>query len=166
MIEMALVFPILVLLIVGLLELGMAFKDFLTVSHAAREGSRVGAFVGDALDADCQILLATVAALDAADISRLQRIEIYKADSNGNQIASKTNVWTYQAGDVNDCASWSESVTWPSTTRQVTVGSTPLDIIGVRVILDRNWITGFPPFVGSYTLNETTIIRMEPEAFE
>ncbi len=165
MIEMALVFPILVLLIVGMLELGMAFKDFLTVSHAAREGSRVGAFVGDALDADCQILLATVAALNPGDVNRLQRIEIYKADSNGNQITSKTNTWTYQSGDPNDCLSWSEAVTWPSTSRQVTAGPTPLDIIGVRVILDRSWITGFPPFVGSYTIDETTIIRMEPEAF-
>ncbi len=165
MIEMALVFPILVLLIVGLLELGMAFKDFLTVSHAAREGSRVGAFVGDALDADCQILLATVAALNPGDVNRLQRIEIYKADGNGNQITSKTNTWTYQSGDPNDCLSWSEAVTWPSTSRQVTAGPTPLDIIGVRVVLDRSWITGFPPFVGSYTIDETTIIRMEPEAF-
>ncbi len=162
---MALVFPILVLVIVGMLETGMAFKDYLTVSHAAREGSRVGAFVGDALDADCQILQATVAALNGGDVNRLQRIEIYKADSNGNQIAGKTNVWTYQAGDVSDCASWSESVTWPSTSRQVTAGPTPLDIIGVRVILNRSWITGFPPFSGSYTVNETTIIRMEPEAF-
>lgn len=166
MIEMALVFPILVLIVVGMLETGMAFKDYLTVSHAAREGSRVGAFVGDALDADCQILQATVAALNSGDVGRLQRIEIYKADNNGNQIAGKTNTWTYQAGDPSDCASWTESVNWPSTSRQVTAGSTPLDIIGVRVLLDRSWITGFPPFSGSYTVNETTIIRMEPEAFE
>jgi hypothetical protein len=166
MVEMALIFPILVLLLIGTLELGMAFKDFLTVSHAVREGSRVGAFMGDALDADCQILLASVAFLDPGDIDRLRRLEIYRADSSGSQILAQTNTWTYREGDPSDCGSWTEVVRWPSTERQVVVGSTPLDIIGVRIIMVRSWLTGFPPFSGSYELNETAIIRIEPEAFE
>jgi hypothetical protein len=55
------------------------------------------------------------------------------------------------------------------TSRQVAVsatgGGSTLDIIGVRVILDREWVTGFGPFSGSMTVDESTITRMEPEVY-
>ena len=64
-------------------------------------------------------------------------------------------------------ANWSVITPWPSTSRQTTVGPTaPLDIIGVRIRMPRNWISNFPPFTGSYTIDERSILRMEPEVFE
>jgi hypothetical protein len=94
------------------------------------------------------------------------RIQINKADSAGNQITAKTNTYTYTGTDPSDCADWTAVVNWPSTSRQTLVGTTPLDIIGVRLIVEHDWMTGFPPFTGSFDVDEATIIRLEPEAYE
>lgn len=83
-------------------------------------------------------------------------------------------MWTYTGGDPDSCElpidptdSWSHgAIAYTPGSRQTTVGSTPLDIIGVRITLDRSWVTGFPPFRGSFTIDESTITRLEPEAFE
>ena len=45
-VEMAIVFPLLVLMIIGIIEIGVAFRDYLTVSAASREGARVAALAG------------------------------------------------------------------------------------------------------------------------
>jgi len=42
-VEFALVLPILIMLIFGVVEFGIAFGDFLAITHAAREGARLAA---------------------------------------------------------------------------------------------------------------------------
>lgn len=158
--------PLIMLLFVGIMEFGMSFYDFLTVEQAAREGVRTGAFVGTAPDADCQIVTSIVNFLPNGFLDRIDHIEIYEATSDGDQIASLTNTWQYKNGDPLDCAlNWIVVEQWPSTTRQTAAGSQPLDIIGIRIQMTHNWITGFPPFTGSYLIDESTILRMEPEMF-
>ncbi|NOY56661.1 MAG: pilus assembly protein [Actinobacteria bacterium] len=170
LVEFALVMPLIMLLFIGIMEFGMSFYDFLTVEQAAREGVRTGAFVGTAPDADCQIMTSIVDFLPNGFLDRVDRFEIYEATSDGDQIASRTNTWTYTGGDPDPCANpllnWSVVEQWPSSTRQTAAGSQPLDIIGIRIQMTHNWITGFPPFTGSYVIDESTILRMEPEAFE
>jgi Flp pilus assembly protein TadG len=46
LVEAALVLPIIILLTVSLLELGLAFREFLTLSFTAREAARVGSLAG------------------------------------------------------------------------------------------------------------------------
>ena len=54
--EFALVFPILLLIVVGILEFGLAFRTFQVVTNAAREGARTAVLgtdadgVGDVVD--------------------------------------------------------------------------------------------------------------------
>jgi len=161
--------PILLLLFIGIMEFGMSFYDFLTVEQGAREGVRTGAFVGTAADADCQIITSIVSFLPNGFLDRIDRIEIYEATSDGDQIASRTNTWRYTGGDPDPCAApllnWTVVEQWPSITRQTAAGSQPLDIIGIRIQMTHDWITGFPPFTGSYLIDESTILRMEPEVF-
>jgi Flp pilus assembly protein TadG len=45
--ELALFFPVLLLIMVGMLDLGRAFHVYTTVVNAAREGARYGAFYPD-----------------------------------------------------------------------------------------------------------------------
>lgn len=162
--------PIMILIMLGTLEVGLAFKDYLTVSYATREGSRIGALAGNDPDADCNIVQGVLAALGSAtSMDDFQRLQIFAADpTTGNRIVAKTNTWTYVGTDPYDCANdWTIVENWPSTSRAVVFGPTSeLDIIGVRVEYTHDWITGFPPFSGSFTIDETTIIRIEPEAFE
>jgi hypothetical protein len=44
-------------------------------------------------------------------------------------------------------------------------GPDDLDIAGVRIVFDHSWITGFPPFSGTFTINEATVSRLEPEEY-
>ncbi len=174
LVEAALVFPILILIIMGTLEIGLAFKDYLTVSYISREGARLGALAGDDPAADCAILRGIGGLATSGDLARIDEIQIFKADEgSGNQ--GLTNTATYVPGnDPTVCNvpstpadGWDiNPVNWSPTSRQTTVGSDALDIIGVRVIMTRSWVTGFPPFRGTFQVDETTLTRLEPKAFE
>ncbi len=161
--------PIMLLVMIGTLELGLVFKDYLTVSYASREGARVGALAGNAADADCAIVQSVVDILGPTSLGNFQKLQIYAADpSTGNRIVAKTNSWTLVGSDPYDCANdWTIVENWPSTSRGVLFGSSStLDIIGVRIINTHDYITGLPPFAGSIDIDEATISRMEPEGFE
>jgi hypothetical protein len=170
LIEAAIIMPIMILIMMATLEIGLAFKDYLTVSYGTREGARVGALAGNDVNADCAIVHSVLDIIGgASSMDRFQKLQIFAADPDtGNQIIAKTNTWTFVGNDPYDCANdWTIDENWPSTSRKVLFGpSSELDIIGVRVEYTHNWITGFPPFSGSFTVDEQTITRLEPEAFE
>ncbi|MGF1616973.1 MAG: TadE/TadG family type IV pilus assembly protein [Acidimicrobiia bacterium] len=174
-VEAALALPILILVIVAILELGLVFKDYLTVSYLSREGARIGALAGNDPEADCAILRGLGEIATPSDLARINTVQIYKAD-NSTGAQGATNTATYQVGqDPTLCSvpaqpsdGWTvNSSAYPPLGRNVTVGpSSQLDIIGVRITLDRSWVTNFPPFSGAMQVNETTITRLEPGVFE
>jgi len=170
LIEAAIIMPIMILIMIGTLEVGLAFKDYLTVSYATREGSRVGALAGNDTDADCEIVQTVVDTLGGADdLEDFVGLQIFEADpTTGNRIVANTNTWLLVGSDPYDCANdWTIAENWPATSRNTAFGaSSQLDIIGVRIGYTHDWITGFPPFSGSFMVDEQTIIRMEPESFE
>lgn len=170
LIEMAMVLPILIAILVGILELGGAFRDYLTASNAVRDGVRLLSAKGDDIDADCSALQAAVDTMTLAGrFENLQRIEIYKADSDGDPVPSKTNVYTFTSGDPEDCADWDgyPGANYPPPSRQVLAGGpTPLDIVGMRIVYSHPWFSQLPPFSGTIVIDETTISRVEPEGFE
>lgn len=47
-VEFALVLPVLILLVFGIIEFGLVFNRWLSVTHAAREGVRTYSLTGDA----------------------------------------------------------------------------------------------------------------------
>jgi hypothetical protein len=172
LVEFAIVMPLLLLLMIGILETGVAFYEYLTIERATLEGVRTASFTGSTMDADCSTITNVVEAFPGGFVDRIDRIEIFKADANGDQLPGATNIWRYTAGtDPLDCAAgWNTTELWPATSRQTVAGTSPgfppLDIIGVRIRLDREWITNFPPFTGAYRIDESSILRMEPEVFE
>jgi Flp pilus assembly protein TadG len=182
LVEAAVVLPVLLLVIIGIMELGLAFKDFLTVSYTSREGARIAALAGDDTSADCAIVSGLGDLVTPGDLARIQELHIYKADPNtGNQGASYNRAVYNDGEDPTICTSpsggqpndgWTITAVgsgYPPTSRGVAVSATTggynLDIIGVRVILNRSWVTGFGPFNGAMTVDESTITRMEPEVY-
>ncbi|MEX1125852.1 MAG: TadE/TadG family type IV pilus assembly protein, partial [Acidimicrobiia bacterium] len=163
MVEAALIFPLMILLTVSILELGLAFKDFLTISFTARDASRVGSLAGNDPEADCDIIQSVVAAFGASDLAGVD-ILIFKAnEATGDPVVGQVNTWTLNSGDANDCGDWTVLETWPSTTRQVNVGpTTKLDILGVTIETTHQWITGLPPWRGSINVSRTALQRIEP----
>lgn len=166
LVEFSLVLPILLVIVIGILEMGMAFRTTITVGSAAQEGARVASFKGNDIDADCVALKAVIGELNS-EIDSVTSIRIYRVDSSGNPEPLKTNTFTYSGvGDVTDCTKWNSTVLWPSTSRNVTVGTTPLDVLGVEVSGTHQWVTQFPPFSGVIGVDESTIVRLEPEAYD
>jgi Flp pilus assembly protein TadG len=182
LVEASLAFPILILIVVSILELGMLFKDYLTVSYLSREAARIGALAGDDPEADCAILLGIEALASPRDLDRMGRVEIYRASPQGLVLAGP-NTGVYVGGGQPQCTPGGDpddtwvvnSTVWPPVPctpstepncRAVSVGPnlTP-DIIGVRLQMPHDWITGFPPYRGTVQIDERTITRMEPKAF-
>jgi Flp pilus assembly protein TadG len=170
LVEAAMVFPLLILLMVSILELGLVFKDLLTLSFTARDAARVGSLAGNDPDADCDIIQSIVAGFGASDLAGVD-IRIFKAsEATGNPVVGSVNTWTLQPGGnplTCDPIDWSITESWPSTSRQVTVGATTeLDILGVSLDTTHTWVTGFPPWRGTIPVSRTALQRLEPEAFE
>ena len=172
LVEAAIILPVLILLVVTIMELGLAFKDFLTTDFAAKEGARVGALAGNDINADCDIIQSVVAGYSASDFADLQGVTIFRVDDSGNAVGGTSNTWTFAnnpGDDPTDCADWSQSapLAWPPMNRKVSLGpGDDLDILGITIDTRHEWITGVPPWNGQMTIVRTAIQRLEPEAFE
>lgn len=115
MVELALILPVLLLIVLGTLEFGLAFDHHLTLEYATREGTRTGAALANgggqlgcgsgqspnAANVDPAIVAAVERVLtsDGSPISldQVSQIRIYKADAAGQE-AGPVNAWIYAAG--------------------------------------------------------------------
>jgi hypothetical protein len=172
LVEAAIIFPVLILLVVTIMELGLAFKDYLTTDFAAKEGARVGALAGNNVDADCDIVQSIVAGYAASDFDDLNSITIFEVNDSGAS-TGRENVWTFTPGgsaDPADCADWNVALVgggWAPANHDVLVGGgSDLSILGVTIDTEHNWVTGVPPWNGQMNIVRTAIQRLEPEGFE
>ena len=62
-VEFALILPVFLLLLLGIMEFGLVFHEYLVVTHAAREGARVATLGGT----DAEVLSTVSTAADAID---------------------------------------------------------------------------------------------------
>lgn len=85
-VEMALVVPFLFLIMAGILEFGLAWRDSLSTSNAVRAAARVVSSAGDASTADHQALVALTSALADVPASEIRFAVIYDAGVNGGDV--------------------------------------------------------------------------------
>ncbi|MGH8916061.1 MAG: TadE/TadG family type IV pilus assembly protein [Acidimicrobiia bacterium] len=171
-VEMAILLPILLLLVIGVFELGGAFKDYLTTSNAVREGTRILSARGTDPTADCVAVVAAVSSMTTAtNLDDLVSVEIFEADPDGDPEPGTTNTYTYSSGDPTictstapNCGSWNCTIQQPPSSRSALVGpGVSPDLVGMKIIYTHDWYSNFPPFTGSITIDEQTISRLEPE---
>lgn len=153
-IELALALPpILLLLVFGMVEMGSVLSTSLTISAAAREGSRTGGNLANGggplgcgggqspnwATVDQQIVAAVERVLTAKGnliaIPDVTEIRIFKSTASGAETAGKVNVWTYalNAGPVVDGQPLDfvqGAVGWQACSRLNTL---PSDSLGVTV---------------------------------
>jgi len=179
LVEAALVYALLFLALFAVVEFGLAFKDWLSVSHAAREGARAGATYGDDPTADIQILRDVERTLAPAGIANGMNVRVFNAEAPGNG-----ETYSYTPGnDCSDntpvglpplvgCCDWtpcpepfrdSYSVPgWDPSSRDVEAPD--LDRIGVEVQFIHQWLTNY--FVPSSDFTTVTDFQIEPQVFE
>ena len=175
-VEFALVLPVLLLLIFGIVEFALAFNAAVSVNYASRVAALLAAEGGRTDGTDCMVLSAIERDLvSPATPTRISSVEIYWSDANGDQIGSNVNVYT-RTGSLT-CTYASGSITVPytlSTARypeadrcDVLAGCggphTSVDDIGVRITYVHQWATRFGQVIaGSITFQRSTAVRMEP----
>ena len=177
MVEMAMVLPLLVLLVFGIVEYGFLFKEKLTIASAANSAARTGATMGTREEADFRILRALEAGLyDQVDASVLISVDIFHADEiTGAKSAFDVN--TYLFTNVlpcrwNPCPDPSQpggpifGGPWTPDVRDTELDPSGggVDVLGVEVTYHHDAITGLIPGVDR-DLSERALVRLEPDVF-
>jgi Flp pilus assembly protein TadG len=178
LVEAAVVFPVIFLIVVAVLEYGLLFAGQSTTETATRDGARYGSanfgVAGDKAAAADQVAAAVAKDLGArTGFDTPLKLFVYKADVNGDPAGGYSGI--------NECNLDCYRYTWNSATNAFDpVSASPgwsnpqaciidsaqppnplsLDSIGVYLELRHDYIT---KMVGSVqTLKEHTVSRLEP----
>ncbi len=177
LVEFTLVLPIILTLVLGTAEIGMAIGNNMTLELATREGARVGASLTNGgktvpcAQVDQQIIASVERALRSpgsnVDITRVDSIHIFKATSSGSE--GVFNVWSYSAGSgpVVDGAQLNfvqGSVGWNACSRS---SALPADSLGVSITYRYHMITPMAVIMGlvgtdTITMRDSTIMALQP----
>ncbi len=175
-VEMAIVLPLLILLVFGIVEYGLLFKEKLTVASATTSAARTGATMGTRDAADMRILEAIEAGLfDSVDSSVLISVEIFSANpSTGAKLPGKIN--TYSFAPATPCRwtpcpdpsdpSFAYGGPWVPSGRDTTLEAAGggVEVLGIQVNYHHSSITDLIPGVDR-DLSEIARIRLEPDVF-
>lgn len=172
LIEVGIVLPLLLLLAVGLAEVGFAVIDFITISNAARAGARTGAAAADTSGADEEIL--RVVEEDACNLhyGELLGVTIYRAETDGSIPADPDLTNVYVVDGPLDCGMDAHSLVcdnscpWVDEDRNnVPDEDDPdaMDSLGVRVEFTHTGVTGLFPFETTINWTEVGVMQLEPD---
>ncbi len=176
MVEAAMVLPVMIFIVVGIIEFGMLFTSYSTSTASTRSGARVAATayaqagtVPEAQNAALtQIALSTAADLKVLTNGTPVGMAVYKvnpATADGAPFGGFP-VDAMAGGCSSSCVKF----TWDTTTKSMTqtTGSwtnadacgVTVDTIGVFVQVNHTYITGF--FGTTRTVTGHTVMRLEP----
>jgi hypothetical protein len=167
LVEFALILPVFLLVLMGMLEFGSAYDHRNAMAYAVREGARVGASLGKGGTTPDAVDPAIVAAVrrgltDPILIENIVSIEIFRSDTNGNPVAGKINRFDHDGVLVGTSG-------WPASTRVAGING---DSLGVRVLYDFNpttplglllglFVSGDPPYT-AIPMTDTLVMKLEP----
>lgn len=174
MVEMALIGMLLAFICMGMIELGFAWRDSITVEQASRLGVRAGAAMTAEDRADQLTVQALVASLEPNEYDQVQYVVVWDATSSSDVPAgcetassatSRCNRYSKAMLDnasVNGfwgCGPNSYDGAWCPSNRD----STPENptYLGVHVQSRRNWMTNFFPG-GGIDFGASTIMSLIP----
>lgn len=171
MVELAIVAVPLLIILLGLAELGLLWRNALTMDQASRSAARVGANLTDNPAADREALRALVSNLDEDELAQIEYVVLYEVDASGDMPAhcdiGSTSVCNHytpamlaQLDDDSkwECGSDSFDAGWCPSSRSPEF-HTPVDM-GVLVVAERAWLSGF--FGESMDLTSLTVMRLDP----
>ena len=181
-VEFAVVIPVFLMLLLGMLEFGFVFNHHLGLEYATREGARTAAALGSGTD---QVVCADVdknviAALQRVvtspgsqiKLANISEVRIYSADANGAQIGSLVNIWRPGTGPVVDgyALQFSQvSMGWSACSRKNSwsLPNNPPDSVGVSLAYRYDLITPLGNLVrafgaGSIPINDRTVMAVNP----
>ena len=166
-VETAIVSMLLFILLVGVIESSLLFKDYLVVASATRAGARMGASQPRVYSGLDPAYFAQLAANQVANASagllpaNLQQVWVYKASAvtglpdSGSFASCNTCVkFTWSAGALTPSYS-----NWPASSQDACSGDVR-DSLGVYVQYKHPSPLGF--FFNGLILNQSTVMLVEP----
>ena len=177
--EAAIVLPVVLTLILGVMEFGFIWKDDLTIANGTRSAVRIGAADGKAQYADYDILQQIKSATTALPANVIQQVVVWEANSQtsvpSNCVApaiatnggvtglcntyTGTDVTTLtQASFTNSCTTGPDHFWCPSSRLNTQAG--PPDYVGVYIRINHAYVTKI--LGSSRTLADSSIMRIEP----
>jgi hypothetical protein len=162
LVEASIAIGLLLTVIFGIAEFGLAFKDWLSVSHAAREGARTAAVFADSIYADIETLRMVDKDLRVAS-TEINWIRIFNpATGTGTTYAPAGTICGWNPCPDPDNPADYTVPTWNPLDRDITAPMT--DRVGIQVDYDHEWVTGL---FGSSTNHQLTVtFQIEPQVFE
>lgn len=166
-VEFALILPVIMFLLLGMIEMGFAINHNSSMVTATRQGARVGASLvngssfhhcldsTNSADVDPQIIAAAEGVLRSPgspiSVTQVTAIVIFEVDENGTAVAGHSNTWTKSVnattgaptGDLVPHTTQNlyfahGTVNWAASVR---CGSAPAHGIGVRITYNYRFIT-------------------------
>ncbi len=167
LVELALVLPFLLVLTLGIVDVGMLIADRYNVLYSTREAARVGAASACfSPDPDVSILQ-RVASVLHKPVSDIGHVYIYQVDMAGNT-TSEFQEYHIITATINGFSYTVVNSTWPYTIRHNNINylanAKPGDWLEVKVNYTHHPITpvGQLMWGPSVTGSEKTIMRIEP----
>jgi hypothetical protein len=178
LVEFALILPVLLMLIVGLVEFALAFNSRDSVFFAARDASMLAAEGGNISGTDCVVLdRVDRDIVSPARPVRVQTVKIFWSDKNGVEQSGTENLYT-RAGSTTCDYGNGTSLTVPYTlTTSLYPESGRCDVlagcggghpgpdnVGVTITYTHSWVTSVAQIsLNSLTFNITSATRVEPQ---
>ena len=189
--ESAMVLPLFMVMVFAILDFGLLFKDYLTVSNGVRLGARVGSTAADGSSADYDILQAIKRGTSATPSGNIIRVVVWKATGPTDTVPAgcaagtatagtgsplwtgACNVytpadfaWTKAQFDCNIATSPGPAdYNWCATARNAAVadnsGSGP-DYLGVWMKFSHPFVTGM--FGSTKVFTDYIILKIEPQS--
>lgn len=182
-VEFALVVPLLVVLLLGILEMSFLMRDYVSMSSSVRAGARTASAAADAGPGTCQASVnpppcspQSVPAFAQAAADTIQKagtampadqidwLMVYEAGSNGfpvgrSDLQCSTNCVLYVWDDGIDRFRYS-SGSWASASVNACVNDPDRDVVGIGLQARHAWLTGL--FGDGLTMQERTVMQFEP----
>lgn len=181
LVEFALILPIFLTLIIGLMEFSVAFAVQLNVNYASRGAALLAAEAGAGQGADC-VILADIDRVISSPSRRqnIQQVRVFWSDAAGAEKGGAANVYA-RTGSTSCTLVDGTTLTVPysligaagypesarcSVVAGCTGGHPTVDLVGVTIAYRHTWITPLPQIVtlplGGFDITRSNAMRMEP----
>ena len=171
LVEAAVVFPVLMMLVFGMMEFALVFMNASTVAGATRSGVRTGSASPRVSGYEQGILTAVTTALKSRSDATPQEVWIYKADPTSG-LPLGGNLSSPSGCPTNTCGRWvwsgsawtlASATMWAATAQSACLApasSIYPDSLGVYVKVQHSLITRL--FGSTFTLTDKSVMRLEP----
>jgi hypothetical protein len=172
LVEAALSSVLVMTVLFGVLEFGLAFKDYLSMASAVRDGARTASALGKDNATDWSVIQDVIKRMPAVSTNQIQAIVIFKGTGPTSTVPSTCQTSSvsgscnfYGPSDLTRPSSDFDGSTtapdhfWPASSRKDSLAGPP-DYVGVWVKIYHGGITGLLHL--SKTYSDQTVMRIEP----